>query len=51
MPDYQKMYTTLFNQITSVIEELQEIQQKTEEMYVIEGENDKPPLERTPNFK
>ena len=34
MPDYQKMYTTLFNKITDMIEELQKIQQLTEEMYM-----------------
>ncbi len=39
MPDYQKMYTTLFNKITDLIEELQKIQQLTEEMYMNE-END-----------
>lgn len=36
MPDYQKMYTTLFNQITDTIEALQKIQQETEEMYMEE---------------
>ena len=34
MADYKKMYTTLFNKITEVIEELQKIQQETEELYV-----------------
>lgn len=34
MPDYQKMYTTLFNKITDIIEELQEVQQLTEELYL-----------------
>ena len=34
MPDYQKMYAALFNRITDVIGELQEIQQQTEEMYL-----------------
>ncbi len=34
MPDYQKMYTTLFNQVTSTIEQLKLVQQKTEEMYI-----------------
>ena len=34
MADYQKMYAALFNRITDVIGELQEIQQQTEEMYL-----------------
>ena len=46
MPDYQKMYTTLFNAITDALEELEKqnvglaremliaAQQKTEEMYI-----------------
>jgi hypothetical protein len=34
MPDYQEMYAKLFNQITNVIEELQQIQRQTEELYM-----------------
>lgn len=34
LPDYQRMYTTLFNQITSTIEQLKLVQQRTEEMYI-----------------
>ena len=34
MPDYQGMYKTLFNQITSTIEQLKLVQQRTEEMYI-----------------
>lgn len=34
MDEYQKMYTALFNKITDIIEELKEIQQQTEEMYI-----------------
>ena len=34
MPDYQKMYTTLFNKITDMIEQLPKIQQLTEERYM-----------------
>lgn len=34
MPDYKKMYTTLFNEVTDAIERLQEAQQKTEELYL-----------------
>jgi len=54
MPDYKKMYTTLFNKITDVIEQLQEVQRETEEMYiespepeliVIEPETDDKPEE------
>ena len=34
MPDYQKMYHSLFNDVTDTISNLQQAQQKTEEMYV-----------------
>lgn len=34
MADYQKMYLMLFNKITDVIGELEEVQQMTEEMYM-----------------
>ena len=34
MPDYKKMYYTLFNQISKTIEDLQAIQQLTEEMFI-----------------
>ena len=46
MPDYQKMYTTLFNAITDALEEIQKkniglaqdrlitAQQQTEELYI-----------------
>ena len=46
MPDYQKMYTTLFNAMTDAIENIEELnygtakeiliqaQQKTEELYI-----------------
>lgn len=34
MPNYKEMYLALFNQVSEVIEELQAIQQKTEEMYL-----------------
>lgn len=34
MPDYQKMYHSLFNDVTDVITKLQQAQQKTEEMYM-----------------
>ena len=46
MPDYQKMYTTLFNAITDAVEKIQQrncaaaekiliqAQQKTEELYI-----------------
>lgn len=34
MPDYKKMYATLFNQVTDVIELLKDAQQKAEEMYI-----------------
>lgn len=34
LADYKKMYTTLFNKITDVIEELQEVQKETEDLYI-----------------
>ena len=34
MQNYEKMYTTLFQKITEVVNQLQEIQQQTEEMYI-----------------
>lgn len=38
MADYKKMYETLFNRVTDIIEELKEIQRTTEEMYIQGGE-------------
>ena len=40
MPDYQKLYTTLFNKIIDIIEELQEVQRLTEELYLQSEENE-----------
>lgn len=34
MPDYQAMYAVLFRKITAVIEDLQDVQRQTEEMYI-----------------
>ena len=34
MPDYQKMYHSLFNDVTDAIAKLQQAQLKTEEMYM-----------------
>jgi hypothetical protein len=34
MPDYEAMYGILFRKVTSVIEELQDIQRQVEEMYI-----------------
>ena len=34
MPDYKEMYFALYREVTKVIEQLQEIQQKTEEIYI-----------------
>lgn len=34
MPDYQKMYITLFQRVTAAISDLQEVQRQTEEMYI-----------------
>jgi hypothetical protein len=34
MADYKKMYSILFNKITDLIEELQEVQKQTEALYL-----------------
>ncbi|MEG1448218.1 MAG: hypothetical protein RR048_06015 [Oscillospiraceae bacterium] len=34
MADYQKMYHLLFNKISDIIEDLQQLQQETEEIYM-----------------
>ena len=34
MADYQKMYHSLFNDVTDTIQKLQEAQIKTEEIYI-----------------
>ena len=34
MEDYKKLYYELFNKITDIIEELEKIQQDTEERYI-----------------
>lgn len=34
MADYRKMYLNLFNKVTDVIEELQQIQRETEDLYI-----------------
>ena len=36
MTDYQNLYCLLFNKITDVIEELQQVQQEAEERYLNE---------------
>jgi len=38
MDDYKKMYFHLFNKITVIINDLQEVQQQTEEMYIQQEE-------------
>lgn len=34
MPDYEKMYFTLFNKVSDIIEELKEIQCEMEEVII-----------------
>lgn len=36
MPNYKNMYYTLFNKVTDIIDDLQKVQQQTEEMYIQE---------------
>jgi len=38
MADYKKMYMELFNKLTVVIKELQEVQRQTERMYIESAE-------------
>ena len=38
LPDYKKMYTTLFNAMTDAIEILQRAQQQAEEQYMQSGQ-------------
>lgn len=38
MADYKKMYYLLFRKITEIIEELQEVQQQAEALYITEKE-------------
>ena len=38
MPDYKKMYYSLFNDVTAAITALQQAQQKTEQLYVEDAE-------------
>lgn len=40
-PDYKEMYYKLFNELTNIIEQLQNIQKNTEELYINSG---KPPI-------
>ena len=40
MPDYKTMYYTLFNQISKTIEDLQNIQQTVEEMFINDDKSD-----------
>jgi tetrahydromethanopterin S-methyltransferase subunit B len=34
MVDYKEMYSILFNKMTDIIEEIQQVQRQTEEMYI-----------------
>jgi hypothetical protein len=40
MVDYKEMYSILFNKMTDIIEEIQDIQRKTEEMFIQSKDND-----------
>ncbi len=46
MSNYKKMYYRLFNRISDVIDELKEIQQETEEMFI---ENQNPNIIKVKN--
>ena len=34
MVDYKEMYSILFNKMSDIIEEIQQVQRQTEEMYI-----------------
>lgn len=40
MPDYKKLYLSLFNDVTDIIEELKKIQKASEERYLTSCEKD-----------
>ena len=40
MPDYKKLYLSLFNDVTDIIEELKKIQKVSEEKYLTSCEKD-----------
>jgi hypothetical protein len=44
MADYQKMYHSLFNDVTDTIHKLQESQRKTEEIYMQTDKNPVKPI-------
>lgn len=46
MDPYKEMYYTLFNKITDMITELQEVQLQTEEMFL--AQKDQPKLSKLP---
>ncbi len=49
MLDYQKLYYTLFNKITDLIEELQDIQKLAEEMYLAADDPQDPEKQEKPS--
>ena len=40
MPDYEKMYFTLFNKVSDIIEELKEIQCEMEQTIIDDSNNE-----------
>lgn len=48
MPDYEKLYHSLFNAITDTIENLKEVQIKAEEEYIEECEKEEKEKKRLP---
>ncbi|MBR5156105.1 MAG: hypothetical protein IKW62_06465 [Clostridia bacterium] len=39
MPDYKRLYHKMFNKVTDIIEELQNLQQEVEEEYISNDTN------------
>lgn len=48
MPDYKKLYFSLFNDVSDVIKELEKIQQESEERYISSCEEDDETQNRAP---
>ncbi len=47
MADYKRMYAILFNKITQILEELEEIQRQTEEIYIESSESESKELDKS----
>ena len=48
MPNYKKLYLSLFRDVSKTIEQLQEAQQRAEELYITSDEPDIKLIEKRP---